>query len=107
MTLDFERSQEAAVPIKIITDAARTLNIEYLEECLKGMKGNVSRHESGSILDPNPFTVYERIDLEKLGCRQLELILALGKNLRAIEEANRKVAEARANSHDLAKMFGL
>lgn len=107
MKLDFEQSQEAAVPIKIITEAARALNIEYLEECLKGMKGNVSLHESASILDPNPFTVHERIDLEKLGCRQLELILALGKNLKAIDNANKKVAEARLNSHDLGKMFGL
>lgn len=107
MRLDLEQSLEAAKPIKIITDAARTLNIEYLEECLKGMKGNVSLHESASILDPNPFTVHERIDLEKLGCRQLELILALAKNLKVIEDANRKVAEARANSHDLAKLFGL
>jgi hypothetical protein len=107
MKITFEQSQEAAKPIKIITEAAKTLNIEYLEECLKGMKGNVSLHESATILDPNPFTVHERIDLEKLGCRQLELILALGKNLKAIEEANKRVAEARSNSHDLARMFGL
>ena len=105
--MNYETTVEKAKPIKEMAEISRTLDVEYLEECLKQMKDAHSYRESASILDPRPQTVFERQDLERAKIKGLELMIALSKNQTEIFDATIKLGKAEANSHKLERFFGL
>lgn len=106
MELSFEQSQEAAIPVKQIAELARTLNVEYLTQCLSDMKKNHSLRESAMILSPNPHTVMETSDLELAKLKCLELMLDLAKNQEIIFELTVKLERVKMNSRKLSDIFG-
>ena len=105
--LTYQESVEAAKPIKEMAELARTLNVEYLTECLEQMKSNHSLRDSAMILSPSPFTVMEKQDLDKAKIRGLELMIQLAKNQNEIFEATVNLAKAKGNENRLASIFGI
>lgn len=105
-TLTEEKSNEMAKTVKEIAELARTLDIEYLTECLTKMKDAHSFRESAMILSPNPHTIIEsqKLNLEKI--EAIKLILELAKNQNAIYNATFNLIKAERNSNRAASIFG-
>ena len=105
--LSYEETVEAAKPIKEMAELARTLNVDYLTECLEQMKSQHSFRDSAMILSPSPFTVMEQQDLDKAKIKGLDLMLQLAKNQNEIFEATVRLARAKGSADKLAGIFGM
>lgn len=105
--LTYEKSLEAAKPVKEMAELARTLDVEYLTDALNAMKENHSFRDSAMILNPNPHTAIEQQELNAAKIEGLELMLKLAKNQEKILSLTVKLEGAKRNSQELAKMFGL
>lgn len=107
MNLTYEESVEAARPIKAIAELSRTLNVEYLRECVSQMKDGHSFRESAMILNSSPFTAIEQGDLEAAKIKGLELMIELAENQNEILKKTIQLSKAKNNSAELSRMFGL
>jgi hypothetical protein len=102
----YERSVEAARPVKAMNDLAEQLDVEYLTGALEEMKKNHSMRDSIMILNPSPFTHTEQQELDAAKLEQLDLMLKLSKNVNRIKELTLKLYTAKGRVNDLSKMFG-
>ena len=60
-----------------------------------------------AVMNPSPFTHNEQQDLNEAKLEQIELMIKLAKNVTKIKELTIKLHEAKANSSEMGKMFGL
>jgi len=107
MELSHQESVDAAKPVGAINKLAFTLNVEYLTEALKQMKAQHSFRESAAVLNPNPFTLHEKHDLEAAKLEQLELMLKLANNAKNIAILTGKLNIATMREAELKEVFGI
>jgi len=105
--LTYEKSLEAAKPVKAMAELARTLDMEYLKEVLVGLKEQHSFRECASILNPNRFTVQQQLDLDLTKIKGLELMLKLAENQHEIFEKTVALVKAEQNAQKLGSIFGM
>ena len=101
----YENTVEAAIPVKIIMDAAQQLDVEYLRSALNDMRANHSMRESAAVLNPNPFINKEQQDLNEAKLTQLDLMLQLAENTQRIKEATLKLNGAKQSVNQMNKLF--
>ncbi len=105
MEITTEKSTEAAYPIQMILFFAGALDINYLSECLKQMRNDISRRESIAVLNPNPLTHNASQKLYQAKTEQLATIIKLGENMNKIAELHGKLQAAELTQEELAQMF--
>lgn len=100
-----EQSEAQAVFLKAIQDNFMKLDIDYLEQALEEMENSTSFQMSAMVLNPDPFTAIEKVDLNKAKNDQLRLYLKAAQGLKRIMEAEIQLAKARNNSRNLEDLF--
>jgi hypothetical protein len=103
--LTYEKSLEAAKVIKEMNLLALQLDIDYLTKALEEMQENHSRRDSMAVLNPNPFSHFEKQDLYAAKLKQLELMIELSKNTQVIIECEKKLVAAKSNESNLNQLF--
>jgi hypothetical protein len=105
--LSFEKSTEAAKPVKEINELALELDTEYLWTAYEEMQDKHLRSESAAVLDPHPFTHNERQEVNAAKLHQLKLIIQLGENAKVILEKTIALQKAEKQTGELEKIFGI
>lgn len=104
--LSYEKSLEAAAPLKQMMDIAATLDVEYLTQALEEMRKRHSFLDSAIVLNPSPMTAIEQQDLSAAKIDQLDLMLKLASNHKRIVDLSIKLGHAKVRSNQLRSMFG-
>lgn len=103
--LTTEQSEQQGEILKRLQAVLLELDAEYLEGALDQMETNHSFKQSAMILDPNPFSVIERGELEALKLKQLRYYLDARKTIDEIHVAEIKVLTAKQSENKLRNLF--
>jgi len=107
VNITLEKSTEEAKKITDVLTIIRTLDLEYLKVAMEDMNKNHAFKENASILSPNPVLQLDLNELEAVKLKTLKLLLDLAQNQEDIKAATLKFEQAKRNSRDLSRMFGL